>query len=548
MATAATWLLDLWSRERDALAARVASRAGLPDAVCASILDRVFEHMGSTRPEPLRRAVRELVRAERERTTDGSGPAPGTSLPAFHSALADALRPWLEAEGPGRSIDAMLELSRTFEMGVGFFVEVTQLAARHASDRKAAELEHALAQLSAAQETLLHQARLKAMSALADGVAHDVNNALNAVLLRTTLLARHVDDRGTIHLTSIENVVRQAAATVQRLQEFAKRRERPSRAACEPAEVAREAIELTRGHWSERSRVEGRTLEVRLDAQHAPPVQADPSELRAILVDLVLNATEAIPGDGLIEISVRTCDEGVRIDVADDGPGIPPEHLQRIFEPFFTTRGPRSSGLGLAMAWGVVDRLGGAIHASNRPGGGAIFTVVLPRAGRDQTEWKGEDTSRTRSLLLVDDDDDSRDALEQILMLRGHTIEIAADGRQALALYDPAKHEAVLCDVTMPHMNGLQLARAIRAKNPGALIALLTGWSSDIADEERVVVDAVFRKPIDLDALTRFLARTSAAAAASGAEVTPPEATPKGHDLVGDVRLSDSPAVAPSRR
>lgn len=533
------------------------------------MLDRVFEHLETGRPEPLRRAVRELVRAERAHSPESSGAA----LPAFHSAVIDAVRPWLEAEPSARTIDSMLELSRVFATGVGFFVEMTQLAARHASDRKAAELEHALARLSAAQETLLHQARLKAMSALADGVAHDVNNALNAVLLRTTLLARHVDDRGSVHLSTIENVVRAAAATVQRLQEFAKRRERHSRAACAPSDVAREAVELTRPHWGERSRMEGRSIELKLDVPAVPAVQADPSELRAILVDLVLNATEAIPGDGVIEITVGECDEGVRIDVADSGPGIPPEHLKRIFEPFFTTRGPRSSGLGLAMAWGVVDRLGGAIHASNRAGGGAVFTVVLPRAGVEGADWSFEKMSDKRSLLLVDDDDDSRDALEQILMLRGHEVEIASDGRQALALYDSGKHEAVLCDVSMPHMNGLQLARAIRAKNPGALIALLTGWGSDIAEDERVVVDAVFRKPIDLDALTRFLARTSTIVPTPGPTSAPPVSAPSpfsdarrgagrgpipampvevtppdGHEDAGDVPISGSLAVASRRR
>lgn len=501
-------LLDRWQSGRDAIVAHVAQEAGLAREVADAILGQVFEHVATQEAEPIRRGIRELLRAERgERRVI----APAT----IHVALTDALRPALEAETAPVAVEALAILARVLRTCTTFHTELSRIATQQASERRATELERALASLSAAQQTLLQQARIKAMGSLADGVAHDVNNSLNAVLLRTTLLGRQVDEKAKAHLDAIEGVVRHAAITVQRLQEFARRRESPSRAACDPAAVVREAIDLTRPHWANRAEVDGGLIDVRLEIQDTPAVRADAAELRAIVVDLLLNATEAITRNGVIAISIRPLDKAVQIEVSDNGPGIPPEHVTKIFEPFFTTRGPRFSGLGLAMAWGVLDRLGGEIRAANRSEGGATFVVTIPCAATEVERSRMTPMlTGARGVLLVDDDAESRETLEHILVLRGHVVEIAGDGRQALALYDPDRHEAVLCDVTMPNMNGMQLARGIRARNPEALIALLTGWSGELADEERGLVDAVFRKPIDVDAVARFLARCEAGEAA----------------------------------
>lgn len=502
------FLLFRWAAERDAIVATVASEIGLPAGVVEAVLDPVFGYLATGEREPMRHAVRKLAAAERDRDrAEGRGPS------ALHVALTGALRSDLEALPAPVAVGALVHLSHVLHLCVGYYTENTQLLAQNDVERRAAELERALASLSAAQGTLLHQARLTAMGSLADGVAHDVNNALNAVLLRTMLLNRQADPKAKAHLESIESVVRSAAATVQRLQEFARRRESRSRAACDASAVVREAIEMT----SQRARLAGDFIEVRLETGGAPAVQADPGELRAILVALVLNAIEALEGSGCIEVFVRPAGDVVEIEVADNGPGIPAEHLHRIFEPFFTTRGPRSSGLGLAMAWGVINRLGGEIRATNRPGGGASVTLSIPCSAATDRPERAAATARSQSVLLVDDDPESRETLQQILVLRGFQVDIAPDGKDALALYRVDLHDAVLCDVSMPVMNGLQLARAIRARNPDAKIALLTGWGSDVADGDRGLVDEVFRKPIEVDAVARFLEKKESGGVAQSA-------------------------------
>lgn len=499
-------LLATWQSRRRAIVAQVARETGFTPFISEVVLAQLFDHLASPSGdlEPVRRAVRELQRAERVRA-----PHDVACAAALHLALTRALRAPLELHHSSVVADAAVVLSQVFQSLATVHGDLAHAAAQNAAERRALELERELKSLAAAQERLLHQARLKAMGSLADGVAHEVNNSLNAVLLRTTLLDKQIsEEKAKAHLKAIETVVRHAAATVQRLQEFARRRTERSRAACDASAVAREAVEMTRPHWTNRARLDGGHIEMKLDAPDGlPAVQIDAAELRAIVVDLLLNSTEAITGDGAIEVVVRYGGGQVEVEVHDSGPGIPPELLRRIFEPFFTTRGPRSSGLGLAMAYGVLDRVGGSIAAENREGGGAVFRLTLPCAEQPETAAPSSQHPRTRTILLVDDDADSRETLEQILELRGHRVELAADGRQALALYDPGLHEAVLCDVSMPNMDGLQLARAIRQVNPGATIALLTGWGADVAASERDVIDAVFQKPIDIEAVSRFVER-----------------------------------------
>ena len=501
------FLIFRWGSDRGAIVAQVAQEMRFPAAVVEPILDRIFEFLATGEVEPIRRAVQKLFHAERERSRVGGVEmaVDGTAPFNLHLAITHALRAGLETLPAPTAVDALVVLGQALHVYVELYSETAKVAVQNTAERRAAELERALASLSAAQETLLQQARLKAMGSLADGVAHDVNNALNAVLLRTMLLTRLADPKAKAHLESIETVVRSAAATVQRLQEFSRRREARSRAACDAPTVVRESVALTRPQWTHRAQLEGDFIEVRVEGEGTPPIQADAGELRAILVDLVLNATEAIKGNGLIEIFIRPKGDMVEIEVADNGPGIPPEHIGRIFEPFFTTRGPRSSGLGLAMAWGVMDRLGGEIRAVNRPGGGASFTLAIPCAERSIAQGKAKTGAGPRGILLVDDDIESCETLQQILVLRGHHVDIAGNGKEALAIYRMDLHDVVLCDVSMPVMNGLQLARAVRERNPKAKIALLTGWNADVATDERQFVDDVFQKPVDVDVIAKFL-------------------------------------------
>jgi signal transduction histidine kinase len=503
---ARSFLLRQWIVARAAIVARVAqfvpSALPLEERVeaCGRLLQLMFDHLRTDGLDALRSAVADF------QTGCPDGWEPTQYAVAFHSALIEALRPALSGEAPDRVIDVTTLLAQALQSCVAMMVEARESVARRAAVAKARELEDTVQALHKAQEALVRQARMKAMGELAGGVAHDVNNALNAVLLRTNLLRREISGESTRHVDVIESVVRESAATVQRLQEFARERSEHAPQPLDVNAILRDAAETANPVWND-GRAQGRSVEVWMDVAKVPTVLADPLELKEMFVGLLLNCGQAMNGTGRIEITTRSRGNRVVVDIADSGPGFSPSHLERAFEPFFTTRGPASAGLGLALAYALVQRLGGEIRAMNREEGGARVRVELPATiPADATPPEPVPAVGGRSLLLVDDDPDNREALKEMLQIQGYQVECASDGLEALRIFDPSRHEAVLCDVGMPNMDGWELATELRGRHPDSVIALLTGWGADAANDDRSkLVDAVFTKPLEFDALVAFL-------------------------------------------
>src|SRR6185369_8405598 len=149
--------------------------------------------------------------------------------------------------------------------------------------------------------------------------------------------------------------------------------------------------------------------------------------LRHVIVNLLLNARDAMPRGGTIHLAAEHADSRVILNVVDEGRGIPPEHLAKIFDPFFTTKGNRGTGLGLSMAYGVLTRLGGDISAQNRPEGGACFTLSFPVAPRPSTPVPPPPSSNPpsgRHILVVDDDVDNLEATRMVMELDGQAVDI----------------------------------------------------------------------------------------------------------------------------
>ena len=272
----------------------------------------------------------------------------------------------IESVGHPRWLDAQLECDKVEnEWRVSVFLN-------DVTDR--IEAERRLAQVQAEAQRNEH---ILQMGVLAAGVAHDLKNVLHAMSLR-------VEDRtaSTITMSALRRLVMQGSHMLTRVQEFAQRRERAARA-IDLHTVIGDAIALVQSTVRHRALEAGVTITI--DSQLSPVsrVVGDAAELRRVFVNLILNAADAMPSGGRIEI--RTEDRGglVMATVADDGQGIRESDLKRIFEPFFSTKGEGGTGLGLAIAREVVQRFGGTIGAGNRERGGAMFTVSLRRAAEE---------------------------------------------------------------------------------------------------------------------------------------------------------------------
>jgi C4-dicarboxylate-specific signal transduction histidine kinase len=238
------------------------------------------------------------------------------------------------------------------------------------------EINRQLDDLRRAQIEVVRAERLAAVNGLAAGVAHEINNPLTIIMAQLHLLARgELEPQIEEAMGVIDAAAKRAASIVRDLILFAEHRP-PRRSRCQVGEQVREVVAF------EQARLEADGIAVRMDIEPVPDIWADHNHLQEVLLHVLQNAQHAVReahSGGVLSISVKPTAEGVRIQVTDDGPGIPPEHLARIFNPFFTTKQPGDGrGLGLSVAHSIVTEHGGRIWGENLPEGGAVFTIDLP--------------------------------------------------------------------------------------------------------------------------------------------------------------------------
>jgi signal transduction histidine kinase len=393
------------------------------------------------------------------------------------------------------------------------FTERDQRLAEAIADRAGTALEHArlyeeltraYEDLKTAQRHLVQTEKLRALGEMASGVAHDFNNSLAVILGRVQLVLRRVED-STLRrwLEIVERAALDASQTVRRIQEFTRiRRDLPTETV-DLNRVVRDAIEMTAPRW--RDETQSRGLEVRLIARLGPipPVAGHPAELREALMNLILNAVDAMPTGGAITVSTEAIETGVEIRVADTGVGMPDAVRQRIFEPFFSTKGMQGTGLGLAMVYGIVSRHGGQVLVESTEGLGSTFQIRLPH-GRGDVRGRGAPpvapVDRAARVLVIDDEADVREALADMLREHRHDVTLAGDGAEGLECFRNATFDIVLTDLAMPGISGWQVAQAVKAARPDVPVVLVTGWGVELAAEQLRAhgVDRVMTKPFRL--------------------------------------------------
>ncbi len=386
-----------------------------------------------------------------------------------------------------------------------------------ANARAHAERQRALEELQASQDRLVQTERLRALGEMASGVAHDFNNLLAVILGRVQLLLMRVSEvdlrRG---LQIIERAATDAAHTVQRIQEFTRTRQTRVFEPIDLGRIVREALELTRGRWKDEAQIRGVTYAVTTELAEVPPIAGEAAELREVFTNLLLNAVDAMPDGGRIHLAVRPVDGAVLATVRDTGPGMPPEVRERVFEPFFTTKGPRSTGLGLSVAYGIVQRHGGRIEVESVPGHGATFTLRLPAVEGIRRESVPAEPpvpalagGFPARVLVIDDEPSVREVIVDILRSAGHIPLAAEDGPSGLALLERVgTPDLALIDLGLPGMSGWEVAARLRQSRPHVPLVLVTGWGDrlDPAELERSGICQVIAKPFQTAQVLRVVA------------------------------------------
>jgi signal transduction histidine kinase/ActR/RegA family two-component response regulator len=405
--------------------------------------------------------------------------------------------------------------------------------------------QQALADVQHAQAEMVRTEQLRGLGQLAAGIAHDLNNTL-ALVLGQLELAKHADPSPELQelLANIETAASDGAATVKRLQSFARPKGTSPLTPCDLGAIVREVVELARPRWQAEPQRRGVTVTVALDLPALPPIQGYAPELREALTNLIFNAVDAMPHGGTLTLAARVTDgqsgdeargqlgEGtpalpsrrvaespsrlpggcVELRIGDTGIGMPPEIQAKIFEPFFTTKGVQGTGLGLAVVYGIVERHGGTIAVASALGQGTTFALTFQRATEAEAAPAPPAPAAPllrspRRLLVVDDEPGVRQTLARLLRHASHQVVEAPDGPAALALLATTPVDLVITDLGMPEMNGWELARRIQAARPGLPVILLTGWQDQAPEEagDRAAVDAILGKPVQLPALLQAI-------------------------------------------
>ncbi len=415
--------------------------------------------------------------------------------------------------------------------GEAFDIEVRGVPVRHQGQphvlyvgRDITERKRAEAERVELGEQLRQAQKMEAIGQLTGGIAHDFNNILQGILGNLVLAeerqAELGDDRLGRYLERARVSSQRARDLIQQMLTFSRGRGGERRPAS-LAGLAREALKLLRSSLPA-------TLELRTELDDAlPEVAADAVQVEQVLMNLCINARDAMDGAGVIDVRVRAAEYGratcascrqrvagrfVELSVRDTGMGIEPRVLDRMFDPFYSTKQVgKGSGMGLAMVHGIVHQHGGHVLVLGEPGKGAEFRVlfewptgVAPAARkRDAKARKGRAAPARLAgrVLVADDEEVIREFLAELLGGWGLEVVACADGVEARDAFaaDPQGFDAVLTDQTMPRLTGLQLAKLVTRMRPGIPVILCSGYGEELQPRELEAagVRTLARKPVE---------------------------------------------------
>ncbi len=380
------------------------------------------------------------------------------------------------------------------------------------------DLKKAYEKLHESQKLLTHSEKLKAIGDLASGVAHDFNNLLGVIFGRTQLLhLKATDQKVKQDLEIILKAAIDGSETVKRLQDFAKQKVEDNASAIDVNMIIEDAIQLTQTKWKDYAQHKGVYIEIKKEFAGLPIVLGSGAELREILTNLLLNAVDAMPSGGTITIRTLNQEKLYSIEVEDTGIGMDDATRLRIFDPFYTTKGDKGTGLGLAMVKTLVNKRQGEISVISKPEVGTKFTITFPKLNIVNnysnkpnfitSEIEKELNTEQFKILVIDDEEEIRLLLAEILTSANYDVVLACDGKEGIEKFKSIKIDIVFTDLGMPGLNGLEVAKIVKTIKSNTPVVLLSGWGRDLGvqDIKGTGVDFLASKPFHIDEIFKLL-------------------------------------------
>ena len=398
---------------------------------------------------------------------------------------------------------ALIELNATLELRVAESVHELRLTNQRLRDE--------IGEREQAQAALIQAQKMDAIGQLTGGIAHDFNNLLTAIVGNVDMIEKRTDDPRIQRMAAnaLEGVERATKLTAQLLA-FSRSQQLDLRAVGVDALISGMDDLLTR--------TLGHTVEIRTDLRAgATCANADPNQLELAILNLAINARDAMGEGGTVTLHSRLADdwhEGLQpgqhvvISVSDTGHGIPADLLQKVFDPFFTTKSVgKGTGLGLSQVYGIATQSGGTVRIESAVGVGTTIEIWLPVSHADErlrpSELPPNETplSQGERILVVDDDPGVRQFIVQCLKSLGYSVTDAASGQAGLYRLANDRPHLMIVDFAMPGMNGAQVAAQARQASPDLAVLLVTGYADARAIKDLVLSEAVLRKPFKVSDL-----------------------------------------------
>jgi signal transduction histidine kinase/CheY-like chemotaxis protein len=381
-------------------------------------------------------------------------------------------------------------------------------------------LEHAYFELKRNQVEIMQQQRLKSLGQMASGIVHDINNALSPIVGYTDMILEDdstIDPRTRGYLQNIRTAAEDISGIIGRMREFY--REREGQEQLHPVElnrIAAQAVELTRPKWKNIQQRIGSVITVILEREeNLPEILGVEGEIRESLINLMINAVDALPGDGMVTIRTRSERAGIVLEVIDTGAGMDEQTQEHCLEPFYTTKGTQGTGMGLSIVYGMIKRHSGELEIESVKGQGTTIRLRFPREPIPDRQGLESEEVRPMTplrILCIDDESSVRSIIADMLAADKHEVITAESGQTGVQLFleylaEGRPFDVVITDLGMPYVGGREVVHKIKTASPRTPVVLMTGWLEGVLSEGDLArrMDHVMGKPPTMRGLREAL-------------------------------------------
>ncbi|MBT6046951.1 MAG: DUF3365 domain-containing protein [Candidatus Scalindua sp.] len=364
------------------------------------------------------------------------------------------------------------------------------------------------------EKALAQSEKLKSIGTITAGISHEFNNILAIISGNIQLLKETYKDNEKLTkvLCTIKTAVDDGAQISSKMLKFTKTENNAGEfVSSDIRDLIIQSIDFTSPRWKNEAQANGIDYQIDKDVMKSIScIMCNPSELREVFINIIINALDAMPEGGKLSFSTWSDDDTVFVGISDTGEGMPEDVKKNIFDPFFTTKTPVGTGLGMSMAYGIITRHGGQIEVESEVGKGSKFTLQFPITNKSTSsiatpEPRLETNEKKLYILVADDEEALDDILDDFLSGCGHKVKTVDNGVDAINMIKGEDFDLVLCDLAMPNASGHDVVKVANGLERRPKIGIITGWDEKLKsiEEGELEVDFVLKKPFDFSMLIK---------------------------------------------